>query len=58
MERQVLEGLDLRRLPALGLRPVDGQHVVGELFTKQQGGGVRLGLGHGAVLDGQVCGLE
>lgn len=58
MQRQVLERFDLRRLPAVLPRPVDGQHVVGELFAEHQGGGVRLRLAFCAALDGEVCCLR
>lgn len=44
VQRQVLKRFDLWSLPAVLLRPVDGQHVVGELFAEHQGGGVGLRL--------------
>lgn len=58
MQREVLEGLDLRGLPAVLLRPVDGQHVVGELLAEQQLRGVRLGLQVGVSLDREVRSLS
>ena len=54
VQRQVLEGLDLRRLPAAALGPVDGQHVVGELLPEQEAGGVGLGLARRAALHHEV----
>lgn len=54
VQRQVLEGLDARRLPAALLRPLDGQHVVGELLAEHQGGGIGLGLARGVALNGEV----
>lgn len=42
VQRQVLKWFDLWSLPAILLRPVDGQHVVGEMFAEHQGGGVGL----------------
>ncbi len=58
MQRQVLERFDLRNLPASLLRPVDGQHVVGELFAEQQSGGVGLGLAFCAAFDDDICCLR
>lgn len=58
VQRQVLERFDLRRLPAALLRPVDGQHVVGELFAEHQLGGVGLGLACCAAFDVDVGGLR
>lgn len=54
MQRQVLERFDLRSLPALLLRPVDGQHVVGELFAEHQRGGVGLRLACRVAFDGEI----
>lgn len=54
VQRQVLEGFDPRRLPAVLLRPVDGQHVVGELLAEQQRGRVGLRLAFCAPLDAEV----
>lgn len=42
MQRQVLEGFDLRGFPTTLLRPVNGQHVIRKLFSENQAG--RLGL--------------
>ena len=36
VEGEVLEGLDLWCLPSVFLRPIDGQHVIGELLAEQQ----------------------
>lgn len=58
VQRQVLERLDLRRRPAAFLRPVDGQHVVGELLSEHQRGGVGLGSACRAALDADVGGLR
>lgn len=55
---QVLERFDLRCLPAVAVRPVDGQHVVRELFAKHQGGGVRLRLACCVAFDVQICCLR
>lgn len=54
VQRQVLERFDLRSLPALLLRPVDGQHVVGELFAEHQRGGVGLRLACRVAFDGEI----
>lgn len=54
VQRQVLERFDLRVLPAVLLRPVDGQHVVGEVFAKHQGGGVGLWLACCAAFDNKI----
>lgn len=55
---QVPEGLDARRPPALGLGPLDGQHVIGE--DRPEGLGRRRGAFEslGRQLDGQVCCLD
>lgn len=58
MQRQVLEGFDLRGVPAVLLRPAYGQHVVGELFAEQQGGRVGLRLAFWVSFDGEICCLE
>lgn len=42
MQRQVLEGFDLRSFPTALLGPVNGQHVIRKLLSKNQAG--RLGL--------------
>lgn len=55
VQRQVLERFDLRSLPAVLLRPADGQHVVGELFAEHQGGRVGLRLACCAALDDEIC---
>ncbi len=55
VQRQVLERFDPRGLPAVLLRPVDGQHVVGELFAEHQGGRVGLRLACRVVLDDEIC---
>lgn len=57
VQRQVLERFDLRSLPAALLRPVDGQHVVGELFAEHQGGGVWLRLACCVAFDDEICSL-
>lgn len=58
VHRQVPEGLDARRPPALGFAPLDGQHVVGEDRPE----GLRLRAGgfetFGAQLDSQVGCLD
>lgn len=54
VQREVLEGFDLRRLPAGLLRPADGQHVVGEVLAEQQRGRVGLGLACCVPLDGEI----
>lgn len=58
VHRQVPEGLDARRPPALGFAPLDGQHVVGEDRPE----GLRLQVGSfetfGAQLDSQVGCLD
>lgn len=54
MQRQVLERFDVRGLPAVLLRPVDGQHVVGELLAEHQGGGVGLRLARCVAFDDEV----
>lgn len=36
VQRQVLEGFDLRWLPAACLGPLDGQHVVREVLAEHQ----------------------
>lgn len=54
MQRQVLERFDVRTAPAVLVRPVDGQHVVGELLAEHQGGGVGLGLACRVAFDDQV----
>lgn len=58
MHRQVPEGPDARRPPALGFAPLDGQHVVGEDRPE----GLRLRAGgfdtFGAQLDSQVGCLD
>lgn len=56
---QVPEGPDVRRPPALGFAPLDGQHVVGEDRPE----GLRLQVGGGLVtfgaqLDSQVGCLD
>lgn len=58
MQRQVLERFDLRSLPAVFLRPGDGQHVVGELLSEHQGGGVGLGLACCVAFDDKICCLR
>lgn len=58
MQRQILERFDLRRFPAALLRPVDGQHVVGELFAEEQRGGVGLRLAFCVAFDGEICCLR
>lgn len=42
MQRQVLEGFDLRGFPTTLLGPVNGQHVIRKLLSEDQAG--RLGL--------------
>lgn len=54
MQRQVLEGFNVRSLPAALLRPVDGQHVVGELLPEHQAGHVGLRLARGAAFDEEI----
>lgn len=54
MQRQVLEGFDVWSLPAALLRPVDGQHVVGELLPEHQAGHVGLRLARGAAFDDDI----
>lgn len=54
MQRQVLEGFDVRSLPTALLRPVDGQHVVGELLPENQAGHVGLWLARGAAFDDDI----
>lgn len=54
MQRQVLERFDPRSLPAGLRRPVDGQHVVGELLAEHQGGGVGLRLARRVAFDDQI----
>lgn len=58
VQRQVLERFDLWSLPAALLRPVDGQHVVGELFAEHQGGGVRLRLACCVAFNDEICCLR
>ena len=58
MQRQVLERFDLRSIPAVLLRPADGQHVVGELLSEHQGGGVGLGLACCVAFDDEICCLR
>lgn len=58
MQRQVLEGFDLRSFPAALLRPVDGQHVVRKVLSEHQAGRRGLGLACGAALKQQVCRLR
>lgn len=58
MQRQVLEGFDLRGLPAVLFGPADRQHVVGELLAEHQGGRVRLRFTHRAAFDDEVGGLR
>lgn len=58
VHRQVPEGPDERRPPALGFGPLDGQHVVGEdrpEGLRRQGGGFEA---LGGQLDSQVCCLD
>lgn len=54
MQRQVLEGFDLRSFPAALLGPVDGQHVVRELLPKNQAGCLGLRLACGAAFQDQI----
>lgn len=54
MQREVLERLDLRRLPAALLRPADGQHVVGEVLAEEECGRVGLGTACRVPLDGEI----
>lgn len=57
MQRQVLEGFDLRSLPAALLRPVNGQHVIRKLLSENQAGRVGLGLACCAAFKEQICRL-
>lgn len=58
MQRQVLEGFDLRSFPAALLRPVNGQHVIRKLLSENQAGRVGLGLACRAAFKQQVCRLR
>lgn len=58
VQRQVLERFDLRSLPAFLVRPVDGQHVVGEVFAEHQSGGVGLRLACCVAFDDEICCLR
>lgn len=58
MQRQILERFDLRRFPATILRPVDSQHVVGELFAEEQRGGLGLRLAFCVAFNGEICCLR
>lgn len=57
VEREVLEGFDLRGFPSFSLRPVDAQHVVRELLPEHQGVRIRLGLQVMALLYSEISGL-
>lgn len=54
MQRQVLEGFDLRSFPAALLGPVDGQHVIRKLLSKNQAGRLGLRLACGAAFKDQI----
>lgn len=58
MQRQVLEGFDLRSFPAARLRPVNGQHVVGKLLSENQAGRLGLRLACRAAFKDQICRLR
>lgn len=54
MQRQVLEGFDLRSFPSALLGPVNGQHVIRKLLPKNQAGRLGLGPACGAALQDQI----
>lgn len=58
MQREVLEGFDLRSFPTTLFGPVNGQHVIGKLLSENQAGRLGLRLACRAALEDQVSRLR